>query len=155
MSSRRSGAGLTGMLLDMTPHPPEETVTGEWVTVKDAAARLGMTERSVFRRLSKGTLKKRQTTDGNVMVLLTSQDAAHAPDMTAPVSPSAAPTDASAGLAMHVMHSLFQGSETFRTELRERDATIARLSEELGRLKEQLAWHRRPLWQRLVGQAPS
>lgn len=132
-----------------------ETEIGEWVNVKDAAARLGITERSIFRRLEKGVLKKRANPDGSILVLLTGQDAVIADVMPEPESASAPPSDASAGLAMHVMHSLFQGSETFRIELRERDDTIARLSEELGRLKEQLAWHRRPLWKRLVGQAPS
>jgi hypothetical protein len=139
----------------MTVPAPEDTLVGEWVSVKDAAARLGITERSVFRRLARGHLNKRTLVDGNVMVLLTSQDTVIAQDMTEAEEPSQPPADASAGLALHVMHSLFQGSETFRTELRERDDKIASMAEEIGRLRADLAWHRRPLWKRLTGQAPS
>jgi hypothetical protein len=41
-----------------------------WVSVPEASARLDVTERTIFRRVSKGKLRKRETSDGRVEVLI-------------------------------------------------------------------------------------
>ncbi|HEY1292771.1 MAG TPA: hypothetical protein VGJ60_06830 [Chloroflexota bacterium] len=139
----------------MTPTPPETAEIGEWVSVKDAAARLHITERSVFRRLEKGVLKKRANPDGSIMVLLTGQDAVIAEDMTESEPASQPGPEPQVALALGVMHSLQTFGLTRERELAERDERIASMAEEIGRLREQLAWLRRPLWKRLTGQLPS
>ena len=47
-----------------------EDVMTVWVSVPEASARLDVTERTIFRRVSNGKLQKRETSDGRVEVLI-------------------------------------------------------------------------------------
>ena len=119
------------------------------------AARLGITERTIFRRVSRGVLKKRVVSEGVVMVLLTSQDGIQPDVMTDAESPSQDLAPASVTLVMSVMQSLMDrqsaAAEVFREELRQRDERLISLAQEVGRLSAELAWRRQPWWRRMKG----
>jgi len=47
-----------------------EQPQSEWVTKSEAAARLGVSERTIDRRISRGELVKRRNSEGQVLVML-------------------------------------------------------------------------------------
>ena len=133
----------------MTDATSEDPHVGEWVSTREAAARLKITERSVFRRISRGQLNKKLI-DEKVMVFLTTEAAAE-PDVMSEGEPQVEPeADLSLPVALRVMHVHMSG-EIFREELRDRDRLLAAQSEELGRLRAELRWRRLHWWQRLFG----
>lgn len=126
---------------DVLTAPPE---IGEWLSIRDAAARLGITERTVFRKLNKGTLKKQQLADGSLQIFVSgpAADAAPEGDMTVPEPPAdPAPQAALIWAAMAEIRA-------------QQQAQIAALAFENGVLRTSLAWHRRSWWQKLRGQPP-
>jgi hypothetical protein len=98
-----------------TPSEPAEPQHGEWVDLRTASIRLGISERSIYRRIARKTLTGRQGMHGRAEVWIPMSDASmtHASeDMVNRYSP----------LGRREMHAAYM-------------AKIAELAEENGRLK--------------------
>jgi regulator of replication initiation timing len=53
---------------DMPPDTDRQTVVGEWLGPPEAEQRLGISERTLYRRIASGRLKKRALDDGRIEV---------------------------------------------------------------------------------------
>lgn len=138
---------------------PEQEAVGEWLSVRDAAARLGITERSIFRRMQKGVLEKRTQLDGSVMVRLTARPAETDIEPLAVMSEDDPQqrvlADGGVILAMFWFQQALESTrvvvDNYRSMIDERNEKVTQQAEEIGRLRAELAMRRQPWWRRLTG----
>jgi predicted DNA-binding transcriptional regulator AlpA len=114
-------------VIDMSDIPsdiePSEPERGEWVDLPTASLRLGISERSIYRRITRGTLTRRTGIHGRVEVWLPA---------SIPVSDIVSDTS----LTRPTLYERWHSEQEMHTAYME---AIARLAEENGRLKADLA----------------
>jgi hypothetical protein len=98
------------------------TMTDEWVTIREAAQALGVSESAVRKRLSRGTLTHERRSDGRVYILL---------DEVSDTSN----THASHTLTSSQMDDLRDQIEFLREELRRKDSIILTMAQRIPELE--------------------
>jgi hypothetical protein len=116
---------------------PAEPDAGEWLPVPEALRRLGIAERTLYRRLSRGYTQKRTGLGGRLEVWV-----AQTPATGATPDTSGHQQEEQAGRALALVErfnlAVNQQVAPLLAMLNDRDATIRDQAEELGRLRQQV-----------------
>lgn len=149
-----------GMQSSTQPAPAAEHNDGEWVSVSEAARRIGISRASVQGRVKRGTLECREDNRGNpqVWVQPSMQASAAAPAVTAPeaqqgdsMQPAPAAQHSDVGelqARIAELEATVTGHESVITEQRERILDMQKSTDDLRHAVDQAERREERAWQR-------
>jgi hypothetical protein len=121
-----------------TSRQSDAVETGEWVSIDDAAARLRVTTRTLYRRLSRGYLQRRTGADGRLEVWVAVTSSADVSPDTSRQAETGDQAERAIILAERLNLAVAQQVSPILEQLAAAHATIREQAEELGRLRERL-----------------
>lgn len=113
---------------------------GEWVALPDAMRRLAVSQRTLFRRIARGQLQRRTGPNGRVEVWLTLTDGTVTSDDSQRHDAEAEQVERGLALVERFNLAVSQQVAPLLEMVREQQAVNSAQAEELGRLRERVAY---------------